>query len=1021
MVAPKARTKMTRSNWSRHKRPKTKGADLARSQNVTVMSRYGGKSIARYATTYMSRDNAAVPPVEDVGVQAHDVGTEVDAAGVAESDISRESMGAKRERRLFDETANGLTHEELVKKVQAFNEAQKKGHTPIIQVVSFSQAYLREQQILADGFTDEKGHLTQSLDDAKLRLAIRDSVTKMAEQAGFSKLEYVAAIHGNTQHPHVHLAMIETDDDATGRLAAREPNNQLDDDVEDEKVIGKSPAALAYDRKHKVNTTVERGMMRQSELDYFRQEIDHSLTNMSSLVNVRDLEYQQTYAATVNLDVLRQGYHDKKFVKDFTKIALSLQKPVKEDTPVVDALDRRVEKLSRELLSGKDFGQTKFMEMQYKLGTKLSTEKALETAVFVHSGEIPSAETVADYETMGLKPTQYNGVVLTPSEFADANPDLDASYYTSYVDRYKGFIEKPSVTQLDGLVLRVPDEMDVTEDVRHFVAQQDQALVNTTKAAVYKLLANVNETDTTPQAIETALTRSLKNVRSNQLELSDDDTQTEVKAFQKRLHAVGVQHPLIDNRLSKVIVDAESARQIDTVPVEITQAKHLLKQTYQENIQDLDRMFVSSQGKHLPREDREALLESNRNLREVTLGTGELTEAGSMLHAALSSEIYNTGTLERVHKLKLGDRESLFEGYREYTLGKLTAITAAVDDLNKGVSFSEPAMQQSMRTELTNTLTEMSDGYATKLEYVDKVAEIAKLPEPDERAAVAQLMLAQVMWRQGMDEGLASADIEKRIKATAELSTEDKLATAMTLTLNELDTTIDMATERAEEIAATMKRDAQDSKAFDASKALQNEVNHLRLSQIPTTYAAVAEPPAADVMYDPAKYTLVVDDHRVVERDTLVRPLRDAENLSLGVAVKLYGQAERPKNSQINDLEALEKERRDSQRLSYKDMVVVDKVITATYAVNTEKELYHDQQRLGNVNDAELVSNLAALDTYEMTMQRAEPQVKKPKVVEDVKQKAAAAEVAQTQEVLHEQTVERTHVRRNNIDKGRAR
>ena len=43
MAVPKAKTKMTRSNWSRSKRPNTKTKDLALSQNVTVMSRYAAK------------------------------------------------------------------------------------------------------------------------------------------------------------------------------------------------------------------------------------------------------------------------------------------------------------------------------------------------------------------------------------------------------------------------------------------------------------------------------------------------------------------------------------------------------------------------------------------------------------------------------------------------------------------------------------------------------------------------------------------------------------------------------------------------------------------------------------------------------------------------------------------------------------------------------------------------------------------------------------------------------------------
>lgn len=969
MAVPKAKTKMTRSNWSRSKRPNTKTKDLALSQNVTVMSRYGSKSIAKYASTYMSRDNAAMPPIDDVGVKPHDIDDITDDALVAENDISRDSMGIHRERRLFDASSNGLTYDEMLKKIKIFEKAQASGHTSIIQVISFSQKYLCDQNVLSKDFSDVKGQLARSLDDSKLRIAIRSSVAKMAEQSGFSNLEYVAAIHGNTNHPHVHVAMIETDDNATGRLAAREKTDQLADDAENNyKSIGKSPAALAYDRKHHLTSTVERGMMRQSEIDFFRQEIDNSLTNMSDLVTVRDLEYQRTYASVVNLDVLRHAHHDKAFMNDFAQVVALLKKPIKQDTVVNLALDRRVERMSRTLLSGSDFGQTKYMAAQYQLAVKLAKEQALAKAVMIHSAETPSQETVDDYATMNLDVSKYNGVVLTPSEFSDQNQDLNPQIYLDYVTRYKSFIETPSMSNLEGLVLRLPKELDTTENVKDIVSRQDQMLVDMTKSSVYQMLSHVKKDDVVGADIRQSLAKSLKNIRGNYLAgvSESDEKSDEIKSFQKRLRSVGVRNSSPDDTLAEIVTTAEHGRVIDRAPDEIKSARELLKSTYKENINDLDAMMTVSAGRHLSKDDRQDLLEKSRNLRELTLGTGDLSNAGSMLHAALSAEIYNTGSLERVHKLKLGEREELFLAYKEATLNKVAAITVAIDDLNKGISFSEPVRQQSMRSDLTDTLKDMSDGYASKLEFVDKIEEIAKLPDADEKEAIAQLMLSQAIWREGMDAGLASAEIEDRIKSQSDLSTQDKLAITMSMSLNELSNDIEEQTYKAVKIAQEMSSENNDND-FDASKLLNDHLRQNRLKSVDNTYTSEdVSLIDSDIVYNPANYEFVVDNQNIVKRDVFAKSLSENEVMQLNVVVKHFDDAVKNQNTDIV-LANLEKERRESQKLSMQDVVILDNEIKMSYDRLVEKDLYERQQRLANVHDLTLSNDVKSLESYEMS------------------------------------------------------
>lgn len=971
MAAPKAKTKMTRSNWSKAKRPNTKSHDLSVSRNVTVMARYGAKSLGNYAVSYMSRDNAAVAPVDDVGVKSHDIDVLVSDEDVALNDVSRESMGIAKEHRLFDSKNDSFSKLLLAEKLEKFSKAQKSGHTPIIEVVSFSQDYLIEQQILSSDFKDQKGLVARSLDDTKLRKAIQSSMKQMAEQSGFSELEYVAAIHGNTTHPHVHIAMIETDDDADGRLAAREASDQLLDEVEDVKSLGKSPAAISYDKSHHVKNTVERGMMRQSEMDYFRQEIDNSLTNMSQLVSVRDLEYQQSYASVVNLDVTRQAYHDENFMADFAQVAAILRKPIHEDSVVTLALDRRIEKMSRQLLSGTDFGQKDYMTMQYRLGLKLAKEKALRDAILIHSTESPTFDDVEDYRTMGLDPQKYNGIVLTPSQFLDKEPDLPGQVYTNYVERYQKFINEPSLAHLDGLVLKRPEDFDVTKSVSKFMARQDQQLVDMTKASVYQMLMTVKASDPIAKDIKASLAVALKNIRPGvDVGLDKKGDKDHVKSFQKRLRTLGVQKPLLGNRVSTIVSSAETHRQVDTLPREIKSARELLVNEYNDSIHDIDAMMTITKGKKLHKEQRYQVLQESRNLREVVLGKGDLTQAGSMLHAALSAEIYDTGSLDRVHKLKLGDRESLFAAYRETTVGKLAAVKTAVQDLNQGASFSEPSSQQTLRTNLTDTLEEMADGYASKLKYVSEISDIVKLPEDDEKEALAQLMLSQALWRQGMDEGLAARDIEQNIKSQQNLSTRDKLATAMTLNLNELSANIETSTEKAEAIVEqmTFNSDNLTAKSFDPSKLLNDHIVHNQLVGYEHAYDNTDEngiDDDLDIVYDPATYECIVQNQNVIKQSTIVKSLTEKEEMSLSLVIGHFADKAYAKPKTAEDLE---RDRRESQGLSYQDLVVVDNDIARAYDSDREKELYDRQQILANVSDVELERNIQALESYQRNM-----------------------------------------------------
>lgn len=82
------------------------------------------------------------------------------------------------------------------------------GKTAIETVISFNEQYLRENGILADGFTCQKrGDFAGNIDQLKLRLAIMYGIEKMKHS--YDDLHYAGVIHVDTEHVHCHLTMMD--------------------------------------------------------------------------------------------------------------------------------------------------------------------------------------------------------------------------------------------------------------------------------------------------------------------------------------------------------------------------------------------------------------------------------------------------------------------------------------------------------------------------------------------------------------------------------------------------------------------------------------------------------------------------------------------------------------------------------------------------------------------------------------------------------------------------------------------
>lgn len=101
-----------------------------------------------------------------------------------------------------------LSHKHLKQAAKDIQDNFENGKTVMKTVLSFDETYLKERNIIDEGFEfhnegDYRGHI----DQMKLRMAIMNGMSKLGKQ--YDDLQYVGVIQVDTKHVHCHLAMVD--------------------------------------------------------------------------------------------------------------------------------------------------------------------------------------------------------------------------------------------------------------------------------------------------------------------------------------------------------------------------------------------------------------------------------------------------------------------------------------------------------------------------------------------------------------------------------------------------------------------------------------------------------------------------------------------------------------------------------------------------------------------------------------------------------------------------------------------
>lgn len=189
-----------------------------------------GATPGQFVTRYMSRDEkGATEPLAPFMLDAEDTynkGTkryyarEEEIEGIKAETLDHDGLEIKRRfkkidglgGRAFGSRNLSLSDRELKEESNKIQQAFDENHAVQLMVISFSEKFLREYDVLDDDFVYKgDGSYRNNYDQMKLRMAITRGVSDMTDVGGYANPVWVGTLQVDTSHLHCHLALCDTE------------------------------------------------------------------------------------------------------------------------------------------------------------------------------------------------------------------------------------------------------------------------------------------------------------------------------------------------------------------------------------------------------------------------------------------------------------------------------------------------------------------------------------------------------------------------------------------------------------------------------------------------------------------------------------------------------------------------------------------------------------------------------------------------------------------------------------------
>lgn len=268
-----------------------------------------------------------------------------------------------------DEDYISSAEKEQIKKI--FNQSGKQGGILYQTVLSFEPEWLKE-----NGIMDSDGHIHEDL----LREYTRIAVNTIQEKENMKSFVWTAAVHYNTAHPHIHIAMVDPNPswipgrgrckvDAEGNLYQRGKWKDSTMAAAKSRIVNK--VLNLADTNKEINEIMRDRIIYQGKVNSFHRDYDPQIEGaFSDLLQSLPEDMRLWKYGNNAMDLYRSqiDYISDMILKNY------FEEDLKDLDKILDNISKQYAAAYGESKQGADFKKGKEKDLRYRMGNAVLSE-----------------------------------------------------------------------------------------------------------------------------------------------------------------------------------------------------------------------------------------------------------------------------------------------------------------------------------------------------------------------------------------------------------------------------------------------------------------------------------------------------------------------------------------------------------------------------------------------------------------------------------------------------------------------
>lgn len=268
-----------------------------------------------------------------------------------------------------DEDYISSAEKEQIKKI--FNQSGKQGGILYQTVLSFEPEWLKE-----NGIMDSDGHIHEDL----LREYTRIAVNTIQEKEDMKSFVWTAAVHYNTAHPHIHIAMVDPNPswipgrgrckvDAEGNLYQRGKWKESTMAAAKSRIVNK--VLNLADTNKEINEIMRDRIIYQGKVNSFHRDYDPQIEGVfSDLLQSLPEDMRLWKYGNNAMDLYRSqiDYISDMILKNY------FEEDLKDLDKILDNISKQYAAAYGESKQGADFKKGKEKDLRYRMGNAVLSE-----------------------------------------------------------------------------------------------------------------------------------------------------------------------------------------------------------------------------------------------------------------------------------------------------------------------------------------------------------------------------------------------------------------------------------------------------------------------------------------------------------------------------------------------------------------------------------------------------------------------------------------------------------------------